>query len=110
MVTMDPTIRSWVILIAAVTVQVLLARWQIGAGMDYARLYESRTGRLVLLHGVEPIRILLSAGLREEGFYRVQEDPGLEAMRVRYVNRRNVFIVATLIDWLLLYALLNVVR
>ena len=54
--------------------------------MDYARLYESRTGRLVLLHGVQPIRILLSPRLREQGFYRTQEDPGLEAMRVRCIQ------------------------
>ncbi|MDQ6873317.1 MAG: hypothetical protein M3037_15140 [Gemmatimonadota bacterium] len=97
------------ILIAGVVIQLLLTHWQFRAGMDYARLYESRTGHLVLLHGIDPWRILLSPSLREPGFTRVQEDPELEAMRTRYVSRRNLFIAGTLLDWLMLYLFLNVI-
>ena len=110
MVTIDPITRSWVVLVVGIVIQLVLVAWQLRAGLDYARLYESRTGRLVLLHGIQPYRILLSPSLREQDFNRRQADPVLEEMRTRYVGRRNVFIVGTLLDWLMLYVFLNVVR
>jgi hypothetical protein len=103
--------RSVLIVAAAVFLQMGLAAWQARAGVDYAKLYEARTGRKMLSRASDPhpIVMLLRPGAGEPRFFgqQKQSEPELERSRQRYTWRRNVFVIGTLLDWAALAVLLS---
>jgi hypothetical protein len=98
------------ITVAGVVIQMALAFWQGDAGFQYAKSYEARTGRRAFLSKDDPhpIMFLLRPSLGEPKLFAKQSDAPLEASRGRYIWRRNVFIIGTLLDWTVLIVLLNI--